>query len=236
MQSLRRFHDLYRGEAELDWPADLRYILPVALFVMLTGPLLFLAYALQDWCAGSIWDAEDRWRGTGALALTLLLAYLPLFLFRADIAHLWPHFFGPPTWHNLLLWWCGCVPLAPALALFSERVDPRTKPLERVLLPSEMPPSQPVPSAKQPSAASIADRKPAASEPDDRRTGKPGARRRKNACDPRPIYQAWAPQQLVLPQPSPEAVAKSSPASSARSARQARKDERDEEESLQDIF
>src|ERR1051326_3925864 len=133
MQLLRRFHDLYRGEADLDWPADLRSILPVALFVMLTGSLLFLAYALQDWCAASIWDAEDRWRGTRALALTLLLAYLPLLLFRADLAHLWPRFFGPPTWHNLLLWWCGCVPLAPALALLSERVDPRTKPLERVL-------------------------------------------------------------------------------------------------------
>ena len=236
MQTLRRFHDLYRGEADLDWPADLRCLIPGLIFVLLTGLLIFLVYACQDWCAASIWDAKDRWQGTRAFALTLLLAYLPLILFHSDLAHLWPHFFGSPTWHNLLLWWCWCVPLAPALALLSERVDPRTKPLERVLLPSEMLPSQPASSAKKPSLIRTAGHKPVVSGPDDRRTGRPGTRQRKKARDPRPIYQAWAPQQLVLPQPSSESVAKSSPASSARSARQARKDERDEGESLKDIF
>src|SRR5579859_3765413 len=161
MKSLRRFHDLYRGEADLDWPADLRYILPGLIFILLTGLLIFLIYACQDWCAASAWDGEDRRRGTRAFAIAFLLGYIPLILFPGDLARCWPHFLGPPRWHNLLLWWCGCLPLAPALALLSERVDPRTKPLELVLLPSEMPSLQPTPSAKKSSSAKIADRKPA---------------------------------------------------------------------------
>ncbi len=236
MNFLRRLHDLYRGDVDPDWPSDLRYILPVVIFVILTGPLIIWVYAMQDWCAGSSWDSEDRWQGTRAFAVTFLLGYLPLILFRGDLAQFWPHVFGAPGWHNPLLWWCWCVPLAPALALLSERLDPRTKPLERILLPSELPPPQPTPAQEKSSPVRTARRKKSTAKPNENRVETSAARQRKKARDPRPGEQVWAPPQLVLPQSPSEGVSKSSSDSSVRSARQAKKDERDEGESLKDIF
>lgn len=235
MKFLRRFHDLYRGDAEPDWRSDRRYILPVFVLVMLTGLLIFLVYAIQDWCVGSTWDYEDRWNGTKAFAVLFLLASIPLIIFRGDLAQFWPRFLGAPVWNNPILWWCGCIPLSPALALLSERVDPRTKPLERILLPSELPPP-PTLAEEKASPTSTARRKKSAAQQKENQTVTPVARKRKKKRDPRPVYEAWATQQLVLPQPSSDVSSKTPPASSASSAPRHKKDERDEGESLKDIF
>jgi hypothetical protein len=236
MKFLRRLHDLYRGDVEPDWHSDRCSILVALLLVILTGPLIFLTYAIQDWCARSHWDYEDRWNGTKAFAVTFLLAYLPLIIFRGVLAQFWPHFVGAPDWNNPLLWWCWCIPLSPALALLSERVDPRTKPLERILLPSELPPQQLAHAEEKASPTRTARRKQSAANPNESRTASPVARKRKKKRDQRPVSEAWAGQQLVLPHPSSDVPSKTSPASSTRSARQAKKDERDEGESLKDIF
>jgi hypothetical protein len=152
---LHYIYDIIHGEVDIDWNHDWGSILIVITFTLLTGFLLLLAWWMQDWCAASVWDHEDRWRGTKQFALTLLLViYVPLLLnlllFHIPIVH-WLYFSRTFTWINLLvfycyvvIWWIVLLPLAPTLALVFEWIDPRTRDPKRALLPWEQPvPPQP---------------------------------------------------------------------------------------------
>lgn len=235
MAFLRRLHDLYKGDAELDWRSDRRYILFALLLVIPTGPLIFLVYSIQDWSAGSRWDYEDRWNGTKAFAVTFILAYIPLIIFRSDLIQYWPRFLGASVWNNPILWWCLCMPLSPAIALLSERVDPRTKPPERVLLPSELQQKQAQADAKT-SQFKTTRRKKSAAQSNEKDSTKPVTRKQRKQKDPRPIFQAWAVQQQTLHESPSDIQSTSSSEVSASSATSSKKVERDEGESLKDIF
>jgi hypothetical protein len=158
---LHHLYDIYNGEVDVNWNHDWGSILIVITFTLLTGFLLPLAWWIQHWCATSVWDHDDRWKGTKQFAITLLLfIYVPLLLnlvfFHIPIVH-WLYFSRTLTWFNLLvfvwyigIWWIVILPLAPTLALVFEWIDPRTKDPERVLLPWEQPlPPQPLEHTKR---------------------------------------------------------------------------------------
>src|SRR5689334_950995 len=98
MKLLRHMHDLYHGKGALDWRTDWPCLLVMVGIVALTGPLVFLAYAIQDWCAGTSWDYEDRWRGTRAFAVTFMVVALLLVLLRGFFLQLWPPTLGVLIW------------------------------------------------------------------------------------------------------------------------------------------
>jgi hypothetical protein len=234
MAFLRRLHDLYRGDVEPDWRSDRRYILFALLLAISTGPLIFLVYSIQDWSAESRWDYEDRWKGTKAFAVTFLLTYMPIIIFRADLLLNWPRFLGDPVWYNPVLWWYLCMPLSPALALIAERVDPRTKKLERILLPFELQQKQ-AQAEEKASQTKTTRRKKSVAQPNEQVPIKPIARKQGKQKDPRPIYEAWAVQQ-TLPETPSDIPSRSSSEVSTSSGTSSKRVERDEGESLKDVF
>jgi uncharacterized Tic20 family protein len=144
---LHHLSDLSQGEADIDWSSDWGYLTLVLIITLLIGPVLLLAWWMQHWNAASPWDHEDRWAGTKQFAITLIiLIYVPLLLnlvfFHVPLVPFWPHRLLVTVWYHLILWWAALLPLTPTLALVSERIDRRTRKLERVLLPSEQPPPQ----------------------------------------------------------------------------------------------
>ena len=153
---LHHLYDVYNGEIGVDWNRDRHSIITLVGLTILTGFLLPAAWWIQQWCAASAWDHEDRWEGTKQFAIMLLLLfYIPLMLNLAffHVSFIpWTHFTQIHARFNLLafawyagLWWIVLLPLAPTLALILEHIDPRTRSLERVVLPREqLPPSQPV--------------------------------------------------------------------------------------------
>ncbi|HEY6410326.1 MAG TPA: hypothetical protein VIY29_22975 [Ktedonobacteraceae bacterium] len=160
--------------------------------------------------------------------------YIPLVMFRDDLIQYWPRFLGAPVWYNPILWWFFCIPLSPALALLSERVDPRTKPLERILLPSELQQKQAQADEKA-SQTKTTRRKKSVAQLNEKVSIKPVTQKQSKQKDPRPIYEAWAVQQ-TLPESQSDIPSTSSSLESASSATRSKKDERDEGESLKDIF
>jgi hypothetical protein len=150
---LHHIYDVYNGEVDVHWNQDRDSILIV---IILTGFLLPSAWWMQHWCETSVWDYEDRWKGSKQFAITLLICiYVPLLLnlvfFHISILHRL-YFSTTLGWFNLLvfawyvgIWWIVILPLAPTLALVLEWIDPRTRNPERVLLPWEQPlPQQPL--------------------------------------------------------------------------------------------
>ena len=121
-------------------------VLSIGLLIFLSPPLPFVAYALWLW-ASSSWAWRDRWasiwalawRGGAFVAVVLLVAAL-------SSAHIW---IFPQLTATLQAFWCAhlpgelsltpifdplllarmllLLPLAPALALYFEKIDPRTR-------------------------------------------------------------------------------------------------------------
>jgi len=227
MKLLRHLHDLCKGEVALDLHADWPCLLVMAGIVALTGPLVFLACAIQDWCAGTSWDYEDRWRGTRAFAVTFLVVALLLVLVRGFFLQFWPPTLSALFWYPVF-WWCLCLLFSPALALFMERLDPRTRPLERILLPAEVAQQQTVvASEKKMTRLKSTRTKQVTAQANEKDIVPPSPQQRKTKRDPRPIYEAWAVPQHILP-PAPARGSMPSPSS--------KRDRRDEGESLADIF
>ena len=107
------FYDVYNDEADVDWNHDWGFILAMVILTIMTGFLLPAAYWMQRWCAASVWDHEDRWKGTKQFAITLLLfVYVPLILnlafFHIPIVH-WLYFSRTLACFNLLVfvWYIG---------------------------------------------------------------------------------------------------------------------------------
>lgn len=232
MKPLRYLHDLYKGAVDLDWHTDWPCILVIAGIIVFSGPLVFLAFAIQDWCAGSCWDSEDRWRGTRAFALTFIVVALLLALYRGFFLQIWPHTLGLLFWYPVF-WWCLCLLLSPALALLSERLDPRTRPVERILLPAEVAQQQQtvVASEKKAAHSKSTRKKQVQAQASENEIVSPSPQRRKTKRDPRPIYEAWAVQHPILPS-APVRETTRPPGATPASKR----DTRDEGESLVDIF
>jgi hypothetical protein len=226
-------HDLYNGEVALDWHTDWPCILVLTGIVALSGPLVFLAFAIQDWCVASCWDYEDRWLGTKAFAAAFLVVALLLVLLRGFFLQLWPPTLGALFWYPVFCW-CQCLLLSPALALLMERVDPRTRPVERILLPAEVAQQQQhgsVASERKATRSRSSQKKQVTAQASEKDIASPTSQRRKTKRDPRPIYQAWAVQQSVLPPASSQGTTRSPGATPG-----SKRDRRDEGESLADIF
>jgi len=171
-------------------------VLPICLLVFISPPLPFVAYALWLW-ASSSWDWRDRWASIWALAhqggafvaLVLLVAALSttkVWIFpqlTAILQAFWrTHLPGelslaPLSEPSFVARTLLLLPLAPLLALYYERVDPRTRvQYQRILTPAdlverkteakaqkatapttqEVPPQEPAASAKPPPAQKVA--------------------------------------------------------------------------------
>ena len=132
---------------------------PTVLLGLLNPLLPIAAYAMQRW-AGSSWTWRDRWasiqawakQGTVLVAILVLLAWLAAvhFLFFpalvAGVQNAWytAHLPGilslsPLDGHALGARSLLSLPLAPALSLYYERIDPRTQlHPQRVLTPADL--------------------------------------------------------------------------------------------------
>ncbi len=138
---IHHLSDLLVGDVPLVWERDWREVLVACYITMLTGPLLVLAWWIQRWNARIPWDSEDHRAGTKRFAVTFIVCDLCLLFtfhhFQTELFSLW----FPTTWSwflfRFIVWYVHWMLLAPALALLLERLDPRTKPLERALLPTE---------------------------------------------------------------------------------------------------
>jgi hypothetical protein len=170
--------------ADLSWLRFALLALPIAVLVFMTPLLPITAYALWVW-AGSSWAWRDRWasiwalarRGGVFVALVLLVAVLSsaqvwifpqltAMLQNAWSAHLPGELSLSPlagrfsiVARTLLL-----LPLAPALALYFEKVNPRTRlQQQRILTARDLAPKKP--KAKQnaaPTAQEAAQKEPTA--------------------------------------------------------------------------
>src|SRR5260221_10562106 len=152
--------------AALSWLRFALLALPIGMSVYMTPLLTITAYALWMW-AGSSWAWRDRWasiwglarRGGVFVALVLLVAALSsaqVWIFpqlTATLQNAWSaHLPGELSLsplagrfsivaRTLLL-----LPLAPALALYFEKVNPRTRvQLQRILTARVLAPKKPKP-------------------------------------------------------------------------------------------
>ena len=153
----------YRHWADLPPQRFALLVLPICLLVFVAPPLPFVAYALWLW-ASSSWAWRDRWASIGALArrggvfvaLVLLFAALSsaqvwiLPLLSATLQAFWrAHLPGelslmPLTEPSVLARTLLLLPLAPALALYFEYIDPRTRvQQQRILTARDLAPKNP---------------------------------------------------------------------------------------------
>lgn len=154
-----------------------RPLRPLCLLVLVAGlafvlnPLLPLgAYALWLWASGS-WAWRDRWtsiwlwakQGTTIVTLIVLMSSLSLahvwvFPTLTDIVQTWwrNHLPGvlslwPTDKHSVFARTVLLLPLAPALALLAEWIDPRTvMHPQRILFPDDLITKEPEPPEKPP--------------------------------------------------------------------------------------
>ncbi len=154
-------------------------VLPICVLVFLSPLLPFVAYALWLW-ASSSWAWRDRWasiwalarRGGAFVALVLLVAALSsaqVWIFpdlTATLQAFWrAHLPGelsltPLLEPSLVARTLLLLPLAPVLALYFERVDPRTRVQHRrILTPRDL---EPKPKAKPATPSEAAPQEPAA--------------------------------------------------------------------------
>jgi hypothetical protein len=147
-------------------------VLPICVLVFLCPPLPVVAYALWLW-ASSSWAWRDRWasiwalarRGGAFVAFVFLAAALnsaQVWIFPQLIATLqafWrAHLPGelsltPLLEPSLVARTLLLLPLAPALALYFERVDPRTRiQYRRILTPRDLEP-KPAAAPQEPAAS-----------------------------------------------------------------------------------
>jgi len=140
-------------------------LLPICLLIVLSPLLPVVAYALWLWASLS-WAWRDRWASIGALArrgdvfvtLVLLVAALSraqVWIFpdmTAALQALWrAHLPGelsltPLLEPSLVARTLLLLPLAPVLALYFEKIDPRTHvQQQRVLTARDLAPKQPKP-------------------------------------------------------------------------------------------
>src|SRR5258707_615339 len=131
--------DRLEEDVLLTWKRNWPGLLTISCIIVLTGPLLVLAYKIQRWNVRSPWDTEDHWVGTKQFAVTfigydlfLLFAFLH---FQTELSTFW--FPTPWSWFFfcLIIWYVCFTLLSPTLALFFEHIDPQTRSLERMLLP-----------------------------------------------------------------------------------------------------
>ncbi len=160
-----------------------------------------VAYLLQRW-AGSSWTWRDRWASvrTWAEYGSWFVGGLCILALLAD-AHVWfiPGLmaWAQSAWHSIdlpgelalfplrgttvLARTILFLPLAPALALLYERIDPRTRAdLQRVLSPSDLvppPPPEPVPAQETPQQTTP----PASPAPSDAQPSAPAQKKRPRA-------------------------------------------------------
>lgn len=153
----------YRHWADLPAARFGLLVLPICLLVFISPLLPFVAYALWLW-ASSSWAWRDRWASIGALArrggafvaLVLLVAVLSsaqVWMFpqlTATLQAFWhTHLPGelsltPLLEPSLAARTLLLLPLAPALALYFERVDPRTRvQQQRILTARDLAPKKP---------------------------------------------------------------------------------------------
>ena len=150
---------------------------------------------------------------------------------RGFFLQLWPPTPGALFWYPVF-WWCLCLLLSPALALLAERFDPRTRPIERILLPVELAQQQTVVASDKKATRSKSTRKKqVTAQANEKEIVSPSPRQRRTKPDPRPIYQAWAVQQHILPPAPPQGTTRPPGATPG-----SKRDKRDEGESLEDIF
>jgi len=179
--------------ADLSWLRFALLALPIGVFVFMTPLLPITAYALWVW-AGSSWAWRDRWasiwalarRGGVFVALVLLVAALSsahVWIFSqltATLQNAWSaHLPGELSLspfagrfsivaRTLLL-----LPLAPALALYFEKINPRTRvQQQRILTARDLAPKKPKAKQDAPSTA----QKAAPQEPAARAKPKPKAK------------------------------------------------------------
>lgn len=169
----------WRHWEEIPLPRFCLLLLSTALLLAIT-PLLPLAACALWWWAAHSWDWRDRWtsmrswakQGGTFVALVLVFAFLSsaqvwiLPQLTAALQAFWSaHLRGdlslvPTDLDGLLARALLLLPLAPALALLYERIDPRTLvQLQRILTPADLveptppPPAEPVATAAPPPAA-----------------------------------------------------------------------------------
>ena len=152
-----RFKDEWNHWVDMPLPRFCLLVLPTLIFVLINPLLPLVAYALYLW-AGASWTWRDRWASVwlwakqGSVFVTFLigiawLAAAHLWFFPDVVAvlqTLWHTYvpgelsLSPFDGHALLARSVLLLPLAPALSLFYEWIDPRTQMhLQRdLLLPS----------------------------------------------------------------------------------------------------
>jgi len=145
-------------------PNWVRVFVTTLVFILgyLAGPTVLLSWRIKERAACSIWDADERQRSMRGSVLLYLLFYIPIFLFRSQIAQLWTFIFShlslwlhlplsawvglasiwPPTISTTLYRWLLALPLAYLLAYILQLIDElvgktRREPV-RVLLPEEL--------------------------------------------------------------------------------------------------
>lgn len=141
-RSLHHLYDLCEEEVDVDWRTDRPYLAVFFLITILSGPLYLFASWIQHRNASYPWDREDHWDGTKQFAITFAMVDA-LLVFCLTVFHTQIPFFRVLVLYNPLVWYVICALLSSSLALILEHLDPRTRPLQRVLLPSEQQPLQP---------------------------------------------------------------------------------------------
>jgi hypothetical protein len=147
--------------------------------LLVIAPLLPLAACFLWWWAAHSWDWRDRWtsirswawQGGALVALIVGFAFLSsaqvwiLPQLAATLQQVWSAHLGgdlslaPTDLDGLLARALLLLPLAPALALLYEQIDPRTLQLQRILTPTDLvkptppPPAEPAEAAAPPPAA-----------------------------------------------------------------------------------
>ncbi len=236
-----RLRDEYRHWDEMPVLRLCLLLLPTSLLLAISPLLPLVAYALWLWASHS-WDWRDRWvsiwawakQGSAIVALVLVFTVLSstqvwvLPQLTAALQAFWHAHLGgdlslsPTDLDGFVARTLLLLPLAPALALLYERIDPRTRvQLQRVLTPADLaepaiasPPGTPraAPPPPRTKAQAAPASKAKAARPPRKRKREPTqqitidsflAQEPTQAASPSPSRQAA--EQPVPPSPAPEA-------------------------------